>query len=274
MTLGYMTETYRVPIAELVVGLGLSADTPVDSSLKNLADRQGIPRFNYVSRAQQVIAGLLPPPRSAFGGEPGEGVMDWAATWLLRYHYAALALILLLGAIGVPLPSGLSAALAGSLVALGHMHWLPTAATAIGTSVFGDAILFGIGRAVGDQFLRQYGRWLGYTENRRKRLDALFARWGVVTIVLTRTLVSSLSSPVSLAAGAVRRSFAEFFASALLGRTMWTAAYVGLGYIIAGDIEAASEFLKNLTGLLVCFACVIGLILYLLKSDDKPAAAA
>jgi membrane protein DedA with SNARE-associated domain len=59
-------------------------------------------------------------------------------------------------------PSVLSAALAGSLVALGHMHWLATAATAIAVSVFGDAMLFGVGRAVGDQFLRLYGRRLGY----------------------------------------------------------------------------------------------------------------
>jgi membrane-associated protein len=273
MTLSYVSETYRVPMEELMNGLNLPADTAKDSSLKSLSERQGVTPFSYVSRAQQVIAGLLPPPRT-FGGEPREGMMDWAATWLLRYDYPALAFILLLGAIGIPLPSGLSVVLAGSLVALGHMHWFAAAGTAIAASVIGDVILYGLGRTVGDPFLRRHGKWIGYSENRRKRLNALFARWGGVGIVLTRTLVSSLSSPVSLAAGAIGRSFTEFLSSALLGRTIWTAAYVGLGYVIAGDIEAAADFLRNLTGLLLFVVCTAVLILYLSKPEQKPTAAA
>jgi membrane protein DedA with SNARE-associated domain len=32
---------------------------------------------------------------------------------------------------------------------------------------------------------------------------------------------------------------------------IWTAAYMGLGYTLAGNLDAATEFLKNVTGLLL-----------------------
>jgi membrane protein DedA with SNARE-associated domain len=37
----------------------------------------------------------------------------------------------------------------------------------------------------------------------------------------------------------------------LLGRIIWTAAYMGLGYTLAGSLDATTEFLKNVTGLLL-----------------------
>jgi membrane protein DedA with SNARE-associated domain len=264
MTLGYLAETYRVPIAELLSRLGLPADAPKDTSLKRLADRQQISPFTYVSRVQQAIAELVPPSRGLFESQvPEEGIMDWVATRLLRYGYGALALVLLLGAIGLPLPIGLSAALAGSLVALGRMHWLAAVGVAIAASVVGDMIGYGAGRAVGDRVLVRHGRWLGYNESRREQLDALFARWDWLAIVLSRTLVSSLSAPVNLAAGGLGRSVPLFLASVVVGRAVWTTAYIGLGYVVAGNIEAAAEFLKNLTGLLLSTACAGGLMLYL-----------
>ena len=42
-----------------------------------------------------------------------------------------------------------------------------------------------------------------------------------------------------------------FLTFALLGRVIWTAAYMCLGYTLAGSLDAATEFLKNVTGLLL-----------------------
>jgi membrane protein DedA with SNARE-associated domain len=86
---------------------------------------------------------------------------------------------------------------------------------------------------------------------RQARAEALFERWGAPTILLSRTLISHLSSIVSLLAGLHRYQIHAFLTIALLGRLIWTAAYVGLGYTLAGNVDAATDFLKNLTGLLV-----------------------
>jgi membrane protein DedA with SNARE-associated domain len=50
---------------------------------------------------------------------------------LLVYGYPILGVTLLLGAVGLPLPTGLSAAVAGSLSALGRMDWLTAGTIAV-----------------------------------------------------------------------------------------------------------------------------------------------
>jgi membrane protein DedA with SNARE-associated domain len=122
----------------------------------------------------------------------------------------------------------------------------------------GDAVAYGVGRGVSEQFLARRGRWFGYTAKRQAHADALFARWGGWTVLITRTLVSHLSSVVSLLAGISRYRFAAFVSVALAGRTLWTTAYMALGYAIGGDLEAAADFLKNLSGLLVSVSVLAG----------------
>jgi membrane protein DedA with SNARE-associated domain len=99
--------------------------------------------------------------------------------------------------------------------------------------------------------LARRGRWLGYTASRHEHARALFARWGGWTVLITRTLVSHLSSIVSLLAGMSYYPLLSFLMVALAGRVLWTGAYLGLGYAIGGSLEAAADFLKNLSGVLV-----------------------
>jgi membrane protein DedA with SNARE-associated domain len=48
-----------------------------------------------------------------------------------------------------------------------------------------------------------------------------------------------------------RYDLPRFLVVAVAGRVVWTAAYLGLGYSIGGDLEAATGFLTNLSALLV-----------------------
>lgn len=261
MTLEYVSKAYGAPLAALRSRLSLAPDAPASDSLKTLAARQGLPTFDYVRRVQRELNAILPTPSKTARAGAREGWLDWVVSLVLTVGYPALATILFLGAVGLPLPTGLSATLAGSLVALGHMHWLAAAGFVAGASLLGDAAGFGIGRWIDGRVLTRYGRWIGYSPRRHARVGALFGRLGGMAIVLTRTLVSSLSSLVNLFAGASRYPLPRFLAFAAAGRALWTAAYVGLGYTIAGDVEAAAAFLKNLTGLLISLAVCAGVML-------------
>ena len=55
-------------------------------------------------------------------------------------------------------------------------------------------------------------------------------------------------------AGAAGYRLKVFLALTLLGRLLWTSAYLGLGYAVGSDPEAATDFLANLSGLLVSLA--------------------
>ena len=117
MTLDHVAASYRVPLNELLPRLGLPPDTHRDESLKDIADRRGVSRFEFAREVQRALGQSAPP--SAADSQSSGGLTDRILSALLIYGYPALALTLLLGAIGLPLPIGVAAVLAGSLAALG-----------------------------------------------------------------------------------------------------------------------------------------------------------
>lgn len=260
MTLRYVAATYRAPEALLIARLGLPVDTSPDATLKLLAERESQSPFSYVQRVQRILADAAP-DSSAQGTRGSASWLEWLddqfLSALLVSGYPILGLILLFGAIGFPLPTGLSAAIAGSLSALGRMDWLMASTVAITASILGDAVAYCVGRAASERFLERWGRWLGYMPKRQARAEAFFERWGGLAVLLTRTLISHLSSIVSLLAGLHRYRIYPFLGYDILGRVIWTFAYMGLGYALGGSIEAATDFLKNLTGLLLSLSALV-----------------
>jgi membrane protein DedA with SNARE-associated domain len=272
MTLRYVAATYRVPEAVLITRLALPVETLPDTTLKSLAEREGTSPFAYVRRVQQAIADVAPGNSSPEAqGSPGwlERVEEQLLSGLLVYGYPILGLTLLLGAIGLPLPTGLSAAVAGSLSALGRMDWITASVVGVIASTLGDMIAYAVGRLASERFLERWGRWLGYASRRQARAEALFERWGALTILLTRTLISHLSSIVSLLAGLHRYRIAAFLTLGLTGRVIWTLAYVGLGYTLAGNVDAATDFLKNVTGLLLSLSAFAAFALIVLTRHNR-----
>jgi undecaprenyl-diphosphatase len=161
-------------------------------------------------------------------------------------------LTLLLGSIGLPVPDGLAMTVAGALAMGGRMNLGWAGAIALVASVIGDIVGYGVGRLLDREVLEKQGRWLGLTALRRIRVEALFERWGGLTVFITRTFASYLSSVASLLAGLSRYPLGKYVALTVIGRMAWTIAYLGLGYAVGTDLEAASGFLTNLSGLLLC----------------------
>jgi len=254
MTLDHVATAYGVPLNELTARLALPPGTSSNESLKAIADQRGVGRFDFVRHVQRALGQSAPPPES---GQSAGGLTDRILSALLIYGYPALALTLLLGAIGLPLPIGVAAVLAGSLAALGTLRWQWAGLIAVAACFAGDMIAYGIGRAVSDNFLARHGRWIGYSPERRDSIATLLRRWGGITVIISRTLTSSLSSVVSIFAGVSRYRFSRFLGFALFGRLIWTSAYLGLGYGIGGNIDAASQFLGNLSGLIIALGVLV-----------------
>ena len=264
MTLGYVASTYRAPESALRDRLGLPPEIGSATSLRSLADQAKIAPLEYVQRVQQAIAEVAParatgaaPDTTSWLGAAGDEILSA----LLVYGYPALALTLLLGAVGFPLPSGVSMVVAGSLAAQGRMEWALASALAVTASVLGDLIGYGLGRVFGRELLDRRARWLGLTPDRRARVERFIGRWGGLSVLLSRSLVSFLSSAVNLVAGASRYRLAGFAAFAIAGRLVWTSAYLGLGYGASGGFDHAAGFLTNLSGFLIAVAMVVGFTL-------------
>ena len=261
MTLGYVANTYRVSNVDLIAQLGLPSATDPNTSLTALAERAGEARPVYVQRVQRAVAGIAP----AVTANHANGTSNWLGmindqvlTALLVYGYPILGATLLLGAIGLPLPDGVITIVAGSLAAQGRLNWAIAGVITVLASILGDAVGYGLGRLLGRDVFERHGQWIGYTAARRGHVQLLFEQWGALTIFITRTFASYLSSVASLLTGMSRYRLSKFLAIALTGRVIWTAAYLGLGYSIGADWEAATGFLTNLSGLIVALVILAG----------------
>ena len=263
MTLRYVAAAYNATEAALRERLGVPPEASPDTTLKALAGRAGISRPDYLLRVQRAIAEETSARGAARGGTPTRALGGFSEDFvsaILVYGYPALALTLFLGALGAPLPSGLAMVVAGSMAAQGHMTWPLLVAVGMAASVAGDLAGYAVGKILGASFLERKGRWVGLTRERRARVESLFERWGAVSVLLSRSLVSVLSSAVNLVAGAGRYRFWAFVAFGVIGRLAWSSAYLGLGYAASSglEFEHAADFLGSLTGFLVALAVLGG----------------
>jgi len=260
MTLTYVADAYHVSVPGLLGILALPPVTNPDTNLRSAAQQSGVSPLQYVERVQRAVASLgSNEAANAAGVSSGwlAELNDQMLSALLIYGYPILALILLVGSIGLPLPDGAATGTAGSLVAQGHMSWMAAAATVVIASVTGDIVAYAVGYLIDREFLERHGHWIGYTRLRGARAQWLFAQWGLVTLFITRTFVSYLSSVASLFAGVSRYSLSKFVAVATVGRMIWAMLYLGLGYAIGADLDAATGFLSNLAGFLLCAMAVV-----------------
>jgi membrane protein DedA with SNARE-associated domain len=162
-----------------------------------------------------------------------QAVSDRLLETALAYGYAGLGLLLFVGTLGLPVPSGLAAGLAGSLIAEGSLDWKATIATAMLATTLGDLLGYAVGRLIGIERVGQLGRRLGLTRDRLARATPFVDRWGWSGLLVSRTIASALGPAVNLVAGTNRMSLAAFLACELVGRGAWSAAYLTLGYSLS-----------------------------------------
>jgi membrane protein DedA with SNARE-associated domain len=276
MTLDYVARTYRVPETALAEHLRLPSDVSPSTTLKFLADKQGLSRLEYVKQVQEAIfklRAISPFPGEKNSASQGGKLGDELLAGLLVYGYPVLGLTLLLGTMGMPFPSALSVVVAGSLIAHGQMSWFWSGAVSVACSVLGDLFGYGIGQFLGREFLQRRGRWVGFTPSRQAQVEMLFQQWGTVSVLLSRSLVSFLSSAVNLLAGASRYPLRVFLPFAIVGRLIWTFAYLALGYGFGVVLEASADFLSSLSLLLAALAALSGLGFMLYRNHARLQAA-
>lgn len=271
MTLGYVAAAYRVSETALAQRLGLPSGVDPTTTLVSIARARGRSPFTHVQEVQEAISELrrLSPVPSGGLVSSQDALEGEFLAALLVYGYPALGLTLFLGALGLHLPSALAMVVAGSLAAQGQMSWLWAGAVGVSGSVVGDVAGYSLGRVLGQEFLERRGRWIGLTPELRARGERLFERWGALTVVLSRSLLSFLSPAVNFLAGAGRYSLRRFLPLDVVGRVTWTSAYLGLGYSLGVGIEAAADFLSSLSGLLISLTVSAGLGFLLYRNHAR-----
>ena len=179
-------------------------------------------------------------PMILASGAPLPGFLHPVAGLLDHYGYAAIALLLLLENIGVPVVPGELAMIAGAVFAGTGRAGLNVSAVgliAVACSFVGAEIGYGIGRIGGRALVLRYGRYAFVREHHLDRAEAAVARYGGPVVVVARFIVG-LRELNGIIAGVSGMHWLRFAIYNAVGALAWVAVWVSTGYLAGDHIEA------------------------------------
>jgi len=178
-------------------------------------------------------------------------------SWVTTYGSPMVAVVLLIGALGLPVPGTLLVIASGAFVRQNFLDIYSTPSLALAGAVTGDIIVYGVGRFARIWIQKRFGQSSGW-----KKAQAYFEQKGGIAIYLTRWLVTPLAVPVNLIAGSSGYPFWKLLAFDVAGELTWIALYGGLGYAFGSQWELISDFISNFSGFIVG-VLVLGIGVYL-----------
>jgi len=200
------------------------------------------------------------------------GVLASVAPLLDHYGYLAVAGLLVLENLGLPVP-GETVLIAGSLYAgAGRLNIVAVGLLAVAASVVGSCIGYAIGRFGGRALVERYGRYVLLTGERLDKAEAFFDHRGGVIIVIAR-FIDGLRQAAGIIAGTTEMRFTRFLALTTLGAVLWVATWTSVGYLAGDHITVIyREVTRYSLYVLIALALLaVGLVVrYLLRRRPRP----
>jgi len=192
-------------------------------------------------------------------GDVGQWVLDVIGA----LGYLGLALLLIAENLFPPIPSEVVLPLAGFLVGRGELNlWGALTAATFG-SVAGAVVLYGLGRWGGRRLVLRYGKWLRVDEERLRRAEGWFGRYGD-WIVLVARVVPVARSIVSVPAGTAKMPLPRFVVLTTVGSAAWNGFLIGAGVALGANWRVVQNWVGSYSeGVLVFGTAAVALFLLL-----------
>ena len=160
-----------------------------------------------------------------------------------KLGYVGIALILVLGGLGLPVPEEAPIILAAVLSRKGAM-WAPWAfGSCLSGVLLGDFIVYFLGYVYGEKVLSLPLTRKFLTRARETQMQGYFHRHGFKILILGRFAVG-FRTAAYLTAGILKLPALKLFLTDLLAATLSTSLMFGLGYIFAQQIETSLDKVK------------------------------
>ena len=177
-------------------------------------------------------AGLM----GASGTAPLPGFLSSLAGPLDHYGYWAIALLLLLENIGIPVIPGELALIAGAIFAgtgRAGLNVVLVGIVAVCASFAGAEIGYLIGKYAGRELILHYGKYVLIKPHHLDRAEAITSRYGGIVVIVARYIVG-LREANGIIAGITRMRWVTFTIFNAIGACAWVATWVTIGDL-AGD---------------------------------------
>jgi membrane protein DedA with SNARE-associated domain len=164
-----------------------------------------------------------------------------------HWGYGAIALLVVLGNIGVPVPEETILALGGYLAWQGQLRLSLVLAVGVIAAVVGDNLGYWLGRRHGPQAIERYARrWVGGPDL-LERTRAFVKRRGMMAVFVAR-FVPGLRFVAGPLAGATGMPLRQFAIANLLGAAVYVPLVVAAGWAVGYGLGPYIERLRHAVG--------------------------
>ncbi|WP_408735064.1 DedA family protein [Acidomonas methanolica] len=232
------------------------------SGLRTKASRAKAVALDFRSRSV-----ASPGTISLSGGQGYSPLLHVFQHLLNQYGYGVIGLVVMLEAMGLPLPAE-SIIIGSSLYAAGSHHleirWIVV--SAVVGAIMGDNFGYLIGKALGHRLLERYGGRVGITEDRLLLGRYLFRKCGGLIVFIGR-FIAVLRVFVALLAGANRMPWHSFLLYNALGGIVWAGGYAVAAYVLGKQFLRLSGTVAIVAGVCAVIAAVS--VFFFFKHNEK-----
>jgi membrane protein DedA with SNARE-associated domain len=176
---------------------------------------------------------------------------------------AGIFVLMLLESACIPIPSEATMLFAGFNVANGHYSLFAITVAGVLGNLAGSWIAYGVGYYGRVELLEKHGRWLHISPRELARADRWFARYGSVTVLVTRVM-PLVRTFISLPAGVARMPFWRFSVLTLVGCIPWVFALGLVGRLTKSNWTDVKHALSYVDYVVVA-GVVVGIVYLVLR---------
>lgn len=160
--------------------------------------------------------------------------LEFFMNLMTDYGPIAIFVIVFLEYLNLPgFPAGVIMPLAGIWASRGGLNFYLTMVITVAAGLLGSVVLYGLGRAGGEFFLKKYyKRFPKQKDLIEGRMDYLRKK-GVIGVFVSK-LVPVMRTLISIPAGVIGMNFGKYVVSSTMGVFVWNLVFVGAGYVL-GD---------------------------------------
>jgi membrane protein DedA with SNARE-associated domain/rhodanese-related sulfurtransferase len=160
----------------------------------------------------------------------------------------------------LPVPSGILLMAAGALAAHREMYTSTIVLLAVLACLVADAVWFWLGRRWGSPFMRLLCQFTADPRQASRNAREKFSRHGLALVCVARFFpgLGAIVPPLAAAEGV---SLPGFLAVDTVGSSLWSGAYVVLGYVFSDQLEVAIGWAKHF-GTVLGIAIGVPIVLY------------
>jgi len=196
------------------------------------------------------------------------GVFGTVAPYIDDYGYVAIALLVFVGNLGIPVPNEATVVVAAIYTVSDDLDLLPVLIVGWMAAVLGETTAFAIGRYGGRPLAIRLGRRFGVTHDLLDRVEGFYEGHGGATVVVGR-FVPILRRLNGVVAGVTTMAWQRFTAANAVGAAVWVALWTTVGIQAGNHIETVNTVLVEGTPV-VGVVLVLLLVGYLVRRRLRP----